>query len=65
MNGILYSLGWLVLAGMAFVAVPVVSILAINLLTGAAIPITFFNWLATLWLTWAVSGSIGIIYVTH
>ena len=57
MGAILYRLGWWVVAGMVFIAVPVFTIWAINLLTGSLIPYTFFNWLATLWLVWLARGN--------
>ncbi len=65
MGAILYRLGWWVVAGMVFIAVPVFTIWAVNLLTGAAIPVTFFTWVATLWLIHTVRGPIGGVDVTH
>ena len=60
MNDALYSLGIWVAIGIAVIAVPVLTIWAVNLLTGMSIPITFFTWLSAAWLLWLSRGSITV-----
>lgn len=42
---------------LAIIGGPLLTISALNLLFGLAIPKTFFTWLSMLWLQWLIVGS--------
>jgi hypothetical protein len=59
-NSLTYALGRWILAGMVFVAVPVLTILSVNMVAGTDNPVTVLNWLATFWLILILRGGVSI-----